>query len=268
MDNLDSLFNDVFSDTSEQQAAETAAEAHADDDGQQEGQNTGEENAQEKLAQDAETNSRQAEARRRREAREKDLEQRAYQAGWNEASGIVAELGIEKPDGSKITSMDDLKAYAADRRKERLEGGQATQADIEHIVDERLQQAQKPAADPAGNAEVQRQLAQIKAMDPAMTDLGAILQSDAGEKFQEYVRKGLDFVDAYTLAARDRLAKIGSNRSAAAAGGKDHLSPTRSQGEGALSVPPDVMAMYRELDPDMSEKEIQAHYNKDRKRFG
>lgn len=266
MDNLDSLFADVFEDTPAQEAAETATEAHADDDGQQEGQNTGEENAQEKPAQDAETNSRQAEARRRREAREKDLEQRAYQAGWNEASGIVAELGIEKPDGSKITSMDDLKAYAADRRKERLAGGQATQADIEHIVDERLRQAQKP--DPTGNPAVQQQLAKIREMDPAMTDLGAILQSDAGGKFQEYVRKGLDFVDAYTLAARDRLAKISGNRSAAAAGGKDHLSPISSRGEGALSVPPDVLAMYRELDPDMSEKEIQAHYNKDRKRFG
>lgn len=267
MDNLDSLFADVFEDTPAQEAAETATEAHADDDGQQEGKDTGEENVQEKPTQDAETNSRQAEARRRREAREKDLEQRAYQAGWNEASGIVAELGIEKPDGSKITSMDDLKAYAADRRKERLAGGQATQADIEHIVDERLRQTtQKP--DPAGNPAVQQQLAKIREMDPAMTDLGAILQSDAGGKFQEYVRKGLDFVDAYTLAARDRLAKISGNRSAAAAGGKDHLSPTSSRGEGALSVPPDVMAMYRELDPDMSEKEIQQHYNKDRKRFG
>ena len=127
------------------------------------------------------------------------------------------------------------------------------------------------AGRPAVDSRVDAQLARIRAMDPEMHDLGDILRSDAGESFRRYVGMGLDFVDAYTLAARDRLEELRSRRAEdaarAKAAGKDHLSATTSRGRGALSVPAGEMAIIRALLPDATDEEIRRYYNQDRKRF-
>ena len=133
-----------------------------------------------------------------------------------------------------------------------------------------------PAAAEAGRVpeeeQVNAQLARIRAMDPEMRDLGDILRSDAGESFRQYVGMGLDFVDAYTLAARERLEELRSRRAEenarAKAAGKDHLSATTTRGRGSLSVPAGEMAVIRALLPDATDEEIRRYYNQDRKRFG
>ena len=141
-----------------------------------------------------------------------------------------------------------------------------------------------PAAEAAGAREgrnaqrltdeelVLEQLARIRAMDPEMTDLGAILDSEAGESFRKYVGMGLDFVDAYTLAARERLRELRDRRVAESlrtkAAGKGHLSATSTHGRGGVSVPAGEMAIIRALLPDATDEEIRRYYNQDRKRFG
>lgn len=263
--NLESLFDDVFSGTQE---------APAGDDGQQKEDTPAEENTQQEAAQEPQEpqeqsmdeRAAQAAARREREERERRREQRAYQTARQEMSSLIRELGISDPDkGTPIDSVDALEAYAKALREERLHAGNPTGDDIKQIVREELrssqrqtQQTEQKAAD---NRLVQEQLAQIKAMDPAMTDLKSILESEAGPKFREYVGKGLDFVDAYKLAAEGRLAGIKSNRQGARTGGKDHLTPTKTAGSGDLDVPADEMAIFRELNPDMSEAEIRSFYN-------
>ncbi len=141
-----------------------------------------------------------------------------------------------------------------------------------------------PAAEAAGVREgksaqrlsdeelVLEQLARIRAMDPEMTDLGAILDSEAGESFRKYVGMGLDFVDAYTLAARERLWELRDRRMAenrrTKAAGKGHLSATSTRGRGGISVPAGEMAIIRALLPDATDEEIRRYYNADKKRFG
>lgn len=141
-----------------------------------------------------------------------------------------------------------------------------------------------PAAKAAGAGEAEaaqrlsdeelvlEQLARIRAMDPEMTDLGAILDSEAGESFRKYVAMGLDFVDAYTLAARERLLALRDRRMAESrrpkAAGKGHLSATSTHGRGGVSVPAGEMAIIRALLPDATDEEIRRYYNQDRKRFG
>lgn len=259
--NLESLFDDVFSGTQE---------APAGDDGQQKEQAPAEENTQQEAAQEPQEQSKderaaQAAARREREERERRREQRAYQQARTEMSNLLKELGIEKEDGGTIESVEDLEAVAKARREERLNAGNPTGDDIKQIVREEIrssqrqtQQTEQKAAD---SRLVQEQLAQIRAMDPAMTDLKTILESDAGPKFRAYVSKGLDFVDAYKLAAEGRLAGIKSNRQGARTGGKDHLTSTKTAGSGDIDVPADEMAIFRELNPDMSEAEIRSFYN-------
>ena len=129
-----------------------------------------------------------------------------------------------------------------------------------------------PGRTPTEDPRVTRELEEIRRMDPEMEDLGCILRSENGERFRRYVRRGLSFVEAYTLAAKDRLNGLLEDRAREAArvkaASKDHLNATSSTGQGALPVPEDEMALFRELMPGVTEAEIRRYYNADRKRFG
>ncbi len=129
-----------------------------------------------------------------------------------------------------------------------------------------------PGITPAESLRVEKDLEEIRRMDPEMQDLGHILRSENGERFRRYVNRGLSFVEAYTLAARERLNGLREDRVREAArisaASKDHLNATSSTGLGALPVPGDEMALFRELMPGVPEEEIRRYYNADRKRFG
>lgn len=278
MDEFDTLFEDALKGGGSEPAPETADSAAEVQAGQEspaaevsqqgEAAPAGQEAAQ-KEPMPPDQRARQAEGRRIRER-----EARAYQAGLEEASRIIREAQIANPakNGAAIDNLDELRAYNDSRREKRLQEGKPTASDIEHIVDRRISAMQQPQQQETPlSAEdqqaVQQQLAEIRAMDPAMTGLPAILDSEAGPKFREYVALGLDFKDAYTLAAKDRLASIGANRSGARTGGKDHLSATRQQGSGGVDVPADEMALMRALNPDMSDTELRQYYEADKKKF-
>ena len=277
MDEFDTLFEDALKGGGSESAPETADSAAEVQAGQespaaeasQQGEATpaGQEAAQ-KEPMPPDQRARQAEGRRIRER-----EARAYQAGLEEASRIIREAQIANPakNGAAIDNLDELRAYNDSRREKRLQEGKPTASDIEHIVDRRISAMQQPQETPLSAEDqqaVQQQLAEIRAMDPAMTGLPAILDSEAGPKFREYVALGLDFKDAYTLAAKGRLASIGANRSGARTGGKDHLSATRQQGSGGVDVPADEMVIMRALNPDMSDTELRQYYEADKKKFG
>lgn len=250
---LDSLFADAVS--SEEQPA---AEQPADDDGTQARQ------PEQKPVQDAAENARQAAGRRARERQQ--IEEKARTAERARTSELLKRLGIERPDGSVISSLDELEEYERQRSDQRLSEGRANEDDIRRIVQETQQQPAQQGSD----ADIQRELDMIREMDPAMTDLGAILGSDIGPAFREQVNKGATFVQAYARATREKSARAEGERSAgiARAAGKGHLGATSTRGEGALSVPADEMVLFRELNPGVSDREFQAFYNADRKRFG
>lgn len=261
--NLDSLFDDVF----KEEGAEQPEAAPAGDDDRKEGSDTPKENKEQKPAQDAEENRRQAENRRRREQQQAQMIERAVAAERAEMDSVVASLGIENPEtGESFKTAADLKTYAKSLRKARGEAGKLTEADIREIARETMQ----PKQEDVDNAEVARQLEMIRELDPAMADLGAILQSDIGESFRKYVNEGATFVQAYGRATREKAAITDGTKAAEAAkaAGKGHLGATSSRGQGALEVPADEMALFKELCPEMSSAEIQKFYNEDRKKFG
>ena len=258
-DNLDTLF---------EEALDVQESAAADDDGQQAEQDTPDEKAPEKAEQTPEERSRQAEGRRLRER-----EQRAYNQARADMSATLKRLGITNPKTDKpIESVEELEAYEKALSDERLENGRGNAEDMKRLMKEAIREETRPAAPKVTKAEIDAQLAEIKALDPEMTNLGAILQSENGEKFREYVSRGLNFVDAYTLAARDRLAELaagrGSKAAQAKAAGKNHLTGTRTRGGGDVMVPEETKAMYKMLMPDMSDEEIQKAYNADVKKYG
>lgn len=120
----------------------------------------------------------------------------------------------------------------------------------------------------ADSAEMARQLAAIRELDPKMQSLSDILRLDTAEQFRGYVRRGLDWKDAFLLANRDRLLSAADERASLRRqkAGKAHLQPSVSRGEGAAGVPAPELRFYRELLPGLSEGDYRRHYNEDRKR--
>ena len=204
----------------------------------------------------------------------------------------VSEKAPEEPENKPVMSPEERSRQAAGRRLREREAAarSAARAEIADtlrrrgVLDPRtgkpvgsLEELERedpplPVRTPTQDPRVTAELEEIRRMDPEMEDLGCILRSESGERFRRYVRRGLSFVEAYTLAARDRLNDIREGRAREAArvkaASKDHLNATSSTGLGALPVPGDEMALFRELMPDAAEAEIRRYYNADRKRFG
>ena len=248
--------------------AETPAEQQAETPPEQPPEPTQEQREQ----QSREERSRQAFARRIREA-----EERGAKAERERVNAIIAEMQISEDteDGQtvRIDNLDKASDYVRRQWNQRMAAGAMNEADVRHIVQEQLnRQAQPPASGISAEdkAEMDRQLAQIARMDPKMKDLGAILGSELGPAFRQYIGAGDDFVTAFYKAGQLKAAAAQQAAAAekAKAASKGHLSPTRQRGDGALPVPPDEMALFRELMPGATEAEIQKYYNADRKRFG
>ena len=271
----ESLYGDVI--PQEDSAGSAAEETAAENDGQAEGApsgaaeegtgNTPQKDTQ-KPEQSLQERARQAEGRRLRER-----EQQGFNAGYSRARAEMDELlkkiGIENPaTGGTVNSVDALADYYKGMRDQRMAAGQGTAQDMKDVVLEAIQEERAKNAPTSGSGEVERQIAEIRAMDPEMTDLGAVLRSEAGPAFRAYVAKGFNFVDAYTLAAKERLNRISGNRERARQSGKDHLSATNTRGKGAVTVPPSVMAQFRALVPGATDEEIRKFYAADQKRLG
>jgi len=131
---------------------------------------------------------------------------------------------------------------------------------------ERNTAAENQQREAATRAETERQLAEIRKMDPSIQTLGDLLKAPNAKAFYEAVNRGNNFVDAYYLANRERLeaAAVESARQQAMsnARGKEHLSATAARGTGAITVPAAEMQMYRAFNPGASDAEIQRFANK------
>lgn len=268
-------YDEVFGMT-EEQAAQEAAQAAPDaapaqeasqDAPQAESQPEGAEGAQqgEKPQQSAEENARQAAGRRIRER-----EAAARAAARAEMSETLRRLGITNPDtGEVVDSVDKLEEYERGLSAARIASGRPTEEDIRRVAREEMS-GQRPAQEQKAptEADYAAEVAEISRMDPSITSLGDVIRSEAGPKFREYVAKGLNFVDAYTLAARDRLAQRQTEAARVKAAGKDHLSATQSvhAGEGDAPVPADELEIFRAMMPDTPDAEFRKYYNKNRRR--
>ncbi len=128
--------------------------------------------------------------------------------------------------------------------------------------------AARPAAEEAAREDslVREQLARIAALDPDIRGVEDLLNMEQREAFRAYLRRGNDFYDAYRLACFDKLMEraraSAAQQARNALSGKRHLQATPARTAGALSVPAEEMALYRALNPGMSDGEIQNHYNK------
>lgn len=231
---------------------------------------------------------RAANARRRREQEKED----AIRAAREEAEAqlkakynkIIAEAGLVNPlDGKKpVTQIEELEAYNNSRRQRQMEKdlreGKLTPEALSTAVEnsepyrrmkalaEQAEAARQKADSERTELAIKAQMDEIKTIDPTITEVKDFLSMPDYPQFKAYVDRGMTYVEAFRLLRYDNVITTAANKQVQAnmakAAGKEHLTGSRSKGKGAESVPNEVMAMYRMLNPGLTEAEYQAHYNK------
>jgi hypothetical protein len=252
---------------------------------------TGETDAEDGKPQTPEQRKENAERRRKRE-QERQLAidravQAAVQAEQEKAQASMAEFfaGANLTNsltGAPITNMAEFRAWKEEFERARLErelkagkltpeglskaisdnpAVKAAQAVIQKNDEETRQRGLAEA-----RARADADLAEIRKLDPTVKDMGDLLKMPNAKDFYAYVKKGNSFLDAFYLANRERLASASAEaakqRALNNARSKDHLTATAVRGGGAISVPADELALFREFMPGASEADIQAYYKK------
>lgn len=248
-------------------------------------------------AQSEEERRENAARRRRQEQQEavdkavREAEERMRESFRQEREKFYQSAGLKNTfTGEAITSDEQFRAWksAFDRQRieEDLGQGKLTPEAIDQAVanspamvrlneiNEKMEAErreaearQKREAEEAFQAKVAEEIAEIHKMNPSVNGVEDLLKLPNADKFQEYVRRGNTFLDAYYLANREevqrRSAANALRQAQAQAKSKAHLptAPT-PRGAGAESVPKEDMALFRLFNPDATEDEIQAYYNK------
>lgn len=241
--------------------------------------------------QSAAENSKYAAARRKAEA-ERDL---AVQKAREEVrvemqkklDDSIASLGLQNPYIKKpITTQAELDEYKqnldVDKKSRIAKKAGMTEGEFDRYVEElpvvksakeqmaRAEEAQKAAAAKEAEAEINRQIAEIGEMDPSIKSIDDLRKMENYKDFYALVKRGNTLTDAYKLVNFERLTSSSAAQAKQAAlnqvNSKSHLDRTVTRGAGAVTVPADVIAQYREFNPDATEAEIRAHWAKYSKR--
>lgn len=185
--------------------------------------------------------------------------------------------------GEPIRTLEEFRAWneafqTAQISKD-LESGKLTREALDKAVADnpavkraeeiirRDEEARRQAEEAAAKARIDGEIAEIHKMDPAVSSVEDLMKMPNAKQFYEYVKRGNSFLDAYYLANREtleqRAAQAARQQAMSAARSKDHLTAIgNARGAGAASVPSEEMQLFRLLNPDATEAEIQKYYNK------
>jgi len=131
--------------------------------------------------------------------------------------------------------------------------------------------AQREAQDGAARVQLDEQLKEISALDPAIKSVDDLAAQPYYEQIRGYVRKGLTIVEAYKLSNMDNL----TNKTASAAAqsaynktaSKEHLTSSAARGQGETPISKAQLNTYRMLNPSMTDKQIREDYAKFKKNY-
>lgn len=269
-----------------QESADPAEETEETEESVGENEQDTAEPADDKPKQTKEENAAFAAARRKAE-KERD---EAVTAAKADADKYIADAfekaGITNPyTGEKIRTKEDFEAYRdrldSERKSDMMDKSGMTEAEYQAFVDNlpevreakaykaRIEEAEKEEKEQRLRADVDRQIAEISALDSSVKTIDDLKNMENYDAFYALVGKGYSLIDAFKIVNFDSLqsrkttaAKNAAKQAALNAESKDHLQRTSSRGRGSLSVPDDVMREYRIFNPDASAEEIQKHYNK------
>lgn len=239
---------------------------------------------------------RKANAARRRQQEQQLAIDRAVSAAvkseQDKTTAVLSDLfsraGLKNTiTGQPITNLEEFNAwetaFKAAKVESELKSGKLSRDTLDSLIaqhptvqaaakvvkesEDAKQQAELEAARVRVDSDIQR----ISQMDPSIHSMEDILALPTAESFYKYVNnKGLGIFDAFYLANRERLeaaqAEAARQQALSNNRGKNHLTATgNARGSGAMFVPSDEMKYFRLFDPEATEAEIQAYYNKHKK---
>lgn len=211
-------------------------------------------------------------------------EQEKYTAQLNE---VFARAGlVDSATGKPITNLQEFEqwytGFADARLQQDLKSGKLSKETLDQMISNHpaVKQAQQTAAQITAaqeqkqktdmQARVQAELLEIQKLNPEIKTVDDLLNMPNAKEFYDAVKRGNSFLNAYKLANFDQIvsrqAEKAQQQAQALNRSKEHLVPTQSRGEGLLSVPGDELALYRKMMPNATDAEIQAHYNKYKKK--
>lgn len=204
-----------------------------------------------------------------------------------EMQAFFATAGLKNTvTGEPITSMEQFNAWKqqfADAKLRRdLQAGKLTPEALadaignhptvkqaQQLVDQNTaaQQAQEAAA---AKAKIDGEIAEIHKIDESIGSLEDLMKASYWPELYAMTKKGYSLKDGHFLLNYARLeqAKLEAARQQGMvnARGKDHMTASGTpQGGGAVSVPAADLAMFRQFNPNATDAEIQAYYNKYKK---
>ena len=284
-------FDDVFSFNDPAEEPEETEEETADEE-------DAEEEVSEEEGQSDEENAKYAAARRKAE-KERDLAvERARteerQAVMAEVEKRIARMQMNDPYAGKVVSnLDDLESYhshlSGEKEKEIMDELKEYGFDegrIKEIVDtlvaarpevrqageamERLNKLEEKAQQEHLNNIFESELEKIREIDPTIRNAEDLFASENEAAMTELIKKNYSISDAYFIANREKLmeraASAGAQQTRNNAANKGHLNANSPHGTGGITVPEDVMSEFRLINPNASDDEIRAFYQRDLKR--
>lgn len=239
-----------------------------------------------KNQQSAEDNAKYAAARREAE-RERDAAIAKMKAEHDaELDKAISALGLENPyTGKPVTNRAELEAYkkqhSEETRKqmqERAEEAGLSEEEIQNLVKSHpdFQQAMqivseaKAAKEAAEQVKAQSTLdaavKEVHELDPSISSFEDLRKHESWSEVENRVRRGYTFADAFYFANRNAI----EQRKMAAMeqqirnsmNGKGHLDSSSPKGDGGITVPSDVMAEYRAINPGATDEQIMRSYAK------
>ncbi len=117
---------------------------------------------------------------------------------------------------------------------------------------------------------IEAEFRKINALDPSIKSFDDLVAMENAEEFAEKVRKGYSLSDAFILTNGKKLSEKLKNQAVKAAlsrlGTKQHLVSTSSANtDSSFDVPAETYSLYKNLYPNITDKEIRKHYKKHNK---
>lgn len=256
------------------------------------------EEVSEEEGQSEEENAKYAAARRKAE-KERDIAvERARneerQAVMAEVEKRIARMQMNDPYAGKVVSnLDDLESYhshlSGEKEKEIVEELKEygfEESRINEIINtlvanrpevrqageamERLNKLEEKAQQEHLNNIFESELDKIREIDPTIRNAEDLFASENEAAMTELIKKNYSISDAYFIANREKLmeraASAGAQQTRNNAANKGHLNAISPHGTGGITVPEDVMSEFRLINPNASDDEIRAFYQRDLKR--
>jgi len=186
------------------------------------------------------------------------------------------EAPVKSSRGGKPQTEEERRRNAAQRRRAEQKAAieeavrEAVEAERERfreeLAREREDQTRRQAQE-RFRSRLDDELREIQRLDPTVHSLEDIVRGPGGQRFYGYVKGGLNYLDAFYLANRERLAQqmalAGRRQAQELERSKAHLTAAGgAQGPWSAGVPGDQMDLFRELNPGVSQAEIQSYYNR------